>query len=252
MVPTRIVVSALIVVALGALPFSAGPVSHAIELDEDRSVLFVDLAAGRVLRLREGQLSVVADLAGKVEGDGLQNLVLSISGELYLGQKKAVWSVLADGSLEPAKPPKELKVLFLNRPGDLAPDGSVYVARDFRNIERSLPGGDTHPVLATDLISKIHSLSVTPYGRVFFSNNAEIAKLNAQGEVAILQELDGDVILGLAAQNENTVLVLRRNEANAFRLERLQTSGNIEVLVSADQIAAVTKEVPVQIVTAPK
>lgn len=150
----------------------------------------------------------------------------------------------------PPSPPAELKALFANRPGDLAPDGSVYVTRDFRNIERSLPGGDSHPVLITDVISKIHSMSVTPYGRVFFANNAEVAKLNAKGEVEVLQELDGDVILGMAAENENSVLVLRRRKSEAPRLERIDNFGTSHVLVTAEQISAVTKDSPMQIANA--
>lgn len=252
MVPTRIVLSVLIVVALRALPISAGPVSHAMEVDEDGSILFVDLLEGRLLRLREGQLSLESNLEGVAEGDAMQNLVLSITGDLYVGQKKAVWKVGADGAVEAAKPPTELKSLFINRPGDLAPDGSVYVVRDFKNIQRSLPGGDAHPVLATEGIRRIHSIAVTPYGRVFFANNAEIAKLDAKGQVEILQELNGDTILGMAAQGEHSVLILRGSEQAPTRLERLDTRGNTEVLVSAEQIAAVTREAPVQIADPPK
>jgi len=218
-----------------------------MELDEDGAVLFVDLERGRLLRFFEGQLSVMSALEGVPEDDARRNLIRSIDGELYLGQKKAVWKVTPAGDVEAAKPPSELKSLFLNRPGDLAPDGSVYVARDFKNIQRSLPGGDTHPVLITDVISKIHSFSVTPYGRVFFANNAEIAKLDALGEVAILQKIEGETILGLAAVGERVVLVLVQKDGEAARLERLNTSGDSEVLVSGDQIAAVSRDFPLQI-----
>jgi len=181
------------------------------------------------------------------EGDARQNLIRAISGELYLGLKKAVWMVTPEGEVEAVKPPSELKELFVNRPGDLAPDGSIYVARDFRNIQRFLPGGDSHPVLATDVISKIYTISVTPYGRVFFANNAEIAKLDAQGEVQILQELVGEKIHGLAAVGENAVLVLRQRDGESPRLERLDAFGNAQVLVTAENIGAVSRDTPVQI-----
>jgi len=218
-----------------------------MEVDENGAVLFVDLDKGRLLRLEDGQLTVVSQLEGVPDGDVMQNLIRSISGELYLGQKKTVWKVAPEGEVELVKPPPELKVLFANRPGDLAPDGSVYVARDFKNIQRSLPGGDSHPVLVTDVIGKIYSLSVTPYGRVFFANNAEIAKLDAQGEVEILQKLEREKIHGLASMGENAVLVLRQKEGEGPRLERLDTLGTIEVVVSADHIEAVSIQAPVQI-----
>ena len=247
MVPTRIALSVAIVWVLASLPALAGPTSHAMELDEDGSILFVDLERGRLLRLDDGQLTVVSQLEGVPEGDAMQNLIRSISGELYLGQKKTIWKVTPEGAVEAVKPPPELKVLFANRPGDLAPDGSVYVARDFKSIQRSLPGGDSHPVLAVDVISKIYSISVTPYGRVFFANNSEIAKLDAQGEIEILQEIDGEKIHGLAAMGENAVLVLRQKKVEGTRLERLDTFGNAEVLVTADHIEAVSIQAPVQI-----
>lgn len=247
MVPTRTLLSVSLLLVFGSLPAAAGPTSHAMELDEDGSVLFVDLENGRLLRLRDGQLMVVAQLDEVPDGDARKNLIRSIDGELYVGQKKTVWRVSGEGEIEVTKPPSELKSLFANRPGDLAPDGSVYVARDFRNIQRSLPGGDSHPVLATDLISKIYSISVTPYGRVFFANNAEIAKLNAEGEVEILQELEGERIYGLAALGENAVLVLRQRDGEAARVERLDVLGNTEVIVSGEQIATVSKDAPVEI-----
>jgi len=247
MIPTRIILSVSLVLVLGAAPGVAGPTSHAMEVGEDGSVLFVDLERGRLLRFHAGQLTVVAELEGVLVGDAVQNLVRSIDGELYLGQKKTVWRVTSDGELEAAKPPPELKVLFVNRPGDLAPDGSVYLARDFKNIKRSLPGGDAHPVLTTDVISKIHTFAVTPYGRVFFANNAEIAKLGAEGEVEILQKIERERIFGLAALGENSVLVLRRRNGEGTRLERLDAFGNAEVLVSADHIGAVSRDAPVQI-----
>jgi hypothetical protein len=245
--PKRIVLSVTLVLALGSLPVLAGPTSHAMEVDENGAVLFVDLDKGRLLRLADGQLTVVSQLEGVPDGDAMQNLIRSISGELYVGLKKTVWVVTPEGELESAKPPPELKVLFANRPGDLAPDGSVYVARDFKNIQRSLPGGDSHPVLVTDVIGKIYSLSVTPYGRVFFANNSEIAKLDAQGEVEILQQVEGERILGLAAMGENAVLVLRQKDGEGSRLERLDVLGNTEVLVSADQIGAVSEGAPVRV-----
>lgn len=247
MVPTRVLLSVLLALGLCCLPAYAGSTSHAMELDEDGAVLFVDLEKGRLLRFHEGQLSVMSGLEGMPADDAKENLIRSIDGDLYLGQKKAVWKVISGGEVETAKPPSELKSLFVNRPGDLAPDGSVYVARDFKNIQRSLPGGDAHPVLITDVISKIHSIAVTPYGRVFFANNTEIAKLDAQGEVKILQKFDAERILGLAAVGENVVLVLRQKDAEPARLERLDTSGSIELLVSGDQIAAVSREEPVQV-----
>lgn len=247
MIPTRISLSVFLMVLVCVLPAFAGPTSHAMEVDEDGSVLFVDLDRSRLLRFADGELTVVSELEGVPEGDVMQNLILSIAGDLYVGQKKTVWKVTSDGGLEAVKPPSELKVLFVNRPGDLAPDGSVYVARDFKNLQRSLPGGDSHPVLATDVISKIHSISVTPYGRVFFANNAEIAKLDAEGNVKILQKLEGERVLGLAAMGENAVLVLRRKDGSSARLERLDISGNTEILVSADHIGTVAADVPVQI-----
>lgn len=247
MVPTRILLSVSLVLCVVGWPVLAAPTSHALELDDDGSVLFVDLDRGRLLRFRDGHLAVMADLGVVPEGDLRQNLIRSVTGELYVGQKKSVWQVDTDGGLESVKPPGELKVLFINRPGDLGPDGSVYVARDFKNIDRSLPGGDAHPVLATDVISKIYCISATPYGRVFFANNAEIAKLNAQGEVEILQKIERERIFGLAAEGERTVLVLRQKEGESLRLERLYTSGDTEVIVAGEHIDAVSEDAPVKI-----
>ena len=124
------------------------------------------------------------------------------------------------------------------------------MAKDFRNIQRSLPGGDAHPVLATNVISKIHSMAVTPYGRVFFANNSEIAKLDAQGEVEILQELEDEQVFGMVALGENSVLVLRRSASEPDRIERLDALGNSEVVVTAEQIAAVSREASVEIASA--
>jgi len=239
---------ALLSLAL-ALPASAGPTSHAMEVDGDGAVLFVDLQRGRLLRFHEGELSVASELTGVPAGDHLRNLVMSITGELYLGEKKTVWKIGEDGSVESTKPPAELKALFIKRPADLAPDGSVYVARDFKNIERSLPGGDAHPVLTTDIISKIYSMAVTPYGRVFFGNNTEVAKLTAEGEVEMVLEIKEGSVLGLAALGERAVLLLRRHEKDAVSLERIHINGNREVLLSVDQIASVTSGSPVKIAT---
>lgn len=247
MVPMRIFLPVFLVLGSVAMAALAGPTSHALELEEAGSVLFVDLDGGRLLRLHEDQLTLVAELAEIPAGDLRQNLVLSITGQVYLGQKKSVWEVTAAGELEAVKAPAELKVLFVNRPADLAPDGSLYVARDFKNIDRSLPGGDSHPVLITDVISKIHSIAVTPYGRVFYANNSEIAKLDAQGEVNILQKIEDEKIFGMGAIGENEVLVLRQKDGEAVRLERLDTIGKTEVLVSAEQIATVSRDNPVEI-----
>ena len=249
MVPTRVLESVSLLLIASAVPVLAGPTTHAMELAENGAVLFVDLDRGRLLRYHEDRLTLVSELKGVPASDVMQNLVLAVTGELYIGHKKSVWMVKPDGAVESAKPPAELKELFVNRPADLAPDGSVYLARDFKNIQRSLPGGDAHPVLTTDVISRIHTMSVTPYGRVFFANNAEIAKLTAEGEVEILQELEKERILGLAAAGENTLLVLRQREGEGPRLERLDAFGNAELLVSAEQIAAVSRDAPVQIAT---
>lgn len=235
---------------LGGLPLSAGRISHAMEVTDDGSVLFVDIERGRLLRYHDGSLSVASELSGVAGEDAMQNLIRAIDGELYLGQKKTVWTVSPTGEVEAVKPPGELKNLFKERPGDLAPDGSVYVARDFRNIERALPGGDSHPVLVTDVISKIHTIAVTPYGRVFFANNSEIAKLDAEGEVAILQQIEGEKIFGLAAVGESAVLVLRQKDGEGLRLEHLDLSGNIRQVASADHIASVKTDQPVQITAA--
>ena len=250
MVPTRMILSVSLSFLLSPWSAVAGPTSHAMETDESGAVLFVDLERGRLLRFQDGQLSLLSDLEGVPDGDLMQNLVLSITGELYLGQKKSVWKISPDGAIESATPPKEIKALFSNRPGDLAPDGSVYVSRDFKNIQRSLPGGDAHPVLASDVISRIHSMSVTPYGRVFFANNTEIAKLDAKGEVAMLQDFYGEKVFGLAAVGENAVLVLRQPEGEGLRLERLDIFGSTQTVVSPEQMAAVAKDQPVQIVIA--
>lgn len=250
MVPTRVSMSLALLLAVGSLPVLAGPTSHAMELEEDGSILFVDIESGRLLRLREGQLSVVSQLEGVPEGDAMHNLIRAMTGEVYLGQKKTVWKIGPEGDLESVKPPAELKTLFANRPGDLAPDGSIFVARDFKNIQRSLPGGDAHPVLVTDMISRIYSMSATPYGRLFFANNTEIAKLDAKGEVEILQQVEGEKIYGLAALGENAVLVLRQRDGEGARLEKLDTFGKVEEVVSAAHIAAVSPQAPVEIASA--
>jgi hypothetical protein len=245
MIRTRFLSSLTLGLILGAMPVAAGPISHAMELDPEGAVYFVDVERGRLLRYEKGSLSVFSELSGVTAGGAMQNLIRTVDGELYLGQKKAVWKLSPTGAVEAVKPPAELKNLFKERPGDLAPDGSVYVARDYRTIERALPGGDAHPVLTTDVISKIHSMSATPYGRVFFANNSEIAKLDAEGEITIFQELEGDKVLGLAAVGENAVLVLRQSEGAGLRLEHLDALGKTRELVSAEQIAAVTMEQPV-------
>ncbi len=242
MVRIRVVIGALELLSMVAVPVLAGPVSHAMELAADGTLFMVDPDRGRLLRFRDDELSVFSDLDGVPQGDHLQNLVLTVSGELYLGEKKSVWRIHGDGSVERTPPPAELRQLFKARPGDLAPDGSIYLASDFRNIDRSLPGGDVHPVLVTDTISKIHSLSVTPYGRVFFSNSAEVAKLDAEGEVRVLVELEGHDILGLAAENETSVLLLRRDRDDQKYLERVDAFGHVTVLLTGDQIASVSSD----------
>ena len=245
MLRTRFLSSLALSLILGAMPIAAGPITHALEVEPEGSVFFVDIERGRLLRYLDGSLSVFSELDGVSGDDALQNLVRTIDGELYLGQKKTVWKIHTTGEVEASKPPADLKNLFKERPGDLAPDGSVYVARDFRNIERALPGDDAHPILMTDLISKIYSMAVTPYGRVFFANNAEIAKLDAQGEIEILQKLDGDKIFGLAALGENSLLILRQTEGAGLRLEHMDAMGKIRELVSAEQTATVTMDRPI-------
>jgi hypothetical protein len=120
------------------------------------------------------------------------------------------------------------------------------VARDYRNINRYLPGGDATPVLISDTIGKIHSLSVTPYGRVFFGNNSEVAKLDAEGEVEILVDLEGQNVLGLGAVNESEVLVLRRDRAGKQYLELIDAFGHTTELLTSEQMAAVSDD---QVVT---
>lgn len=235
------------ILLLSAGSMLAGPISHAIEVDPAGSVLFVDLDRGRLLRYLDGELSVAADLTGVPEGDVRQNLVLTVEGDLYLGQKRAVWKVSADGSVESSKPPSQIKQLFINKPGDLAPDGSIYVSRDFKTIERALPGGDAHPVLTTDVISRIHSIAVSPYGRVFFANSSEIAKISAKGEVTVLRDLRGEKVFGLAALGENEVLVLRQGDGEGLRLEKLDSSGNTVVVVEPGQMAAVSEGEPLRV-----
>ena len=233
----RLLSSASLLVVLVAVPASAGPVSHALETGADGSILLVDLERARLLRWHEGELSVLSALEGVPAGDARQNLISSIDGEIFLGVKKSVFRVLDGGGLEATKPPAGLKNLFRGRPADLAPDGSVFVAADFKQIERSLPGGDTHPVLINDTISRIHSMAVTPYGRVFFSNSSEIAKLKADGSVEVLLDVRGDTILGLAALGENECLLLRQDRDGRQTLERLDNFGNVEVVVTAEQIS---------------
>lgn len=240
-----LLISALALV--GAVPGWAGPTAHAMELTNDGVLFFVDLDRQRLLKLSGSELSVHSTLEGVPEGDPMQNLVLTVSGELYVGAKKLVFRIDDDGSIESAKPPGSIKALFSNRPADLAPDGSVYVASDYRSIDRSLPGGDSHPVLLTDTISKIHTLSVTPYGRVFFGNSSEVAKINARGEVDILVDLQGQTVLGLAAESENSVLLLRRDRDGRQHLERIDAFGNSATLLTDDQIAAVAVGAPIRI-----
>lgn len=247
MASTRLMLSVSLLAVLVAGPASAGPTSHALEVAPDGSVLFVDLAQNRLLRFHEGELSVASSLDGVPQGDNLQNLVQALDGELYLGLKKTVWKIADDGSMETIKAPQELKPLFGGRPGDLGRDGSVYVARDFKNVERTLPGGDTLPVLATDNISKIHSLAVTPYGRVFFGNSSEVAKLEADGSVKIIIELEGDTVLGLAALGENQFLILRKRKGGDTSLDRVDAFGNVEIVLDANQIASANSAGPVPI-----
>lgn len=238
MASTRFLMSVSVLAVLVAGSASAGPTAHALEVASDGSVYFVDLERNRLLRLHDWELSVASDLDRVPAGHHLQNLVLTLKDELYLGVKKTIWKVNSDGSVEVARPPKELKSLFGGRPGDLGMDGSVYLSRDFRSIERSLPGGDTLPVLITDNISKILSMAATPSGRIFFSNNSEVAKLDAEGAVKIIIELAGDTVLGLAALRENEFLLLRQDMSGSPSLEFIDVSGNSKVMVSAEQMAS--------------
>jgi hypothetical protein len=250
MISTRLFLSVALLTAVVAMPVQAGPVSHALQVTPEGAVLFVDLEQNRLLRYHEGELSVASDLEGVPAGDHLQNLVLTLDGELYLGERKTVWKIDSNGGAEIAKPPKALKSLFGGRPGDLGRDGSVYVARDYKNIERSMPGGDSLPVLVTDNISKIHSLAVTPYGRIFFGNTSEVAKLESDGSVKIFVELAGDRVLGLAAIGENRFLLLRQDKNGARSLEIIDPFGNSQVLVNSNQIASVTDAGPLAITNA--
>ena len=90
-------------------------------------------------------------------------------------------------------------------------------------------------------------MAVTPYGRIFFSNGAEVAKLEADGSVKIFLELDGDAVLGLAALGENRFVLLRRAKGGAVNLERVDAFGNVEVLLTPDQIASASSSGPVVI-----
>jgi hypothetical protein len=247
MASTRLLVSISLLAALVAVSASAGPTAHALELSREGTLYFVDLERARVLRFEGTELSVASTLDGVPPGDHMQNLVLGLDGQLYLGLKKSTWKIGPDGRVETAKPPAELKVLFNGRPGDLAPDGSVYTARDFKNIERSMPGAQPLAVLITDNISKIHSIAVTPYGRVLFSNNSEVAKLKADGTVEILVELAGDEVLGLAALGENEILMLLRSKSGGVSLVHVDSSGTVKPLISAEQIASASSDGPVEI-----
>ena len=247
MTPTRLVLSVSLLTVFVAVSASAGPTSHALEVTTEGSIFFVDLDQNRLLRLFEGELSVASGLEGIPAGEHLQNLVLTIDGDLYIGTKKTVWKISPEGRVESTKPPKNLKSLFAGKPGDLGRDGSVYLARDSRNIERSLPGGDDLPVLATDHIGRINSMSVTPYGRIFFGNSSEVAKLEADGSVKIFLELEGDDVLGLAALGENRFLLLRRVRGGAVSLQHVDAFGNVRVLLTPDQIASASSSGPVAI-----
>ena len=240
MVLTRL--SVPVVVAALALAGSvwAAPPYHAMELAPEGTVFFVDLPRGRLLRFNQGGLVVISDLKGVPSGDHLQNLVWTHSGELYLGDKKSVWRIGEDGTVEAATPPSELKYLFARRPADLAPDGSIYVARDFRTLERSLPGGDAHPVPTNDRIGRIQSMTVTPRGQIYLGNRSGLVKLSPDGTVNILLDSDGSTILGLAAENDDSVLLLRLDNAGSINLVRIDSQGESEVILSADQIAAAT------------
>ena len=234
---SKLVSSILLMAGLVAGVAVAGPTSHALEVGRDGSLVLVDSQQHRLLRFRDGEWSVVSDLEGVPPGDHLQNLVLTMEGDLYVGVKKSIWKIDDEGRAEPSKPPTQLKSLFAGRPSDLAPDGSVYVSRDFKTIERSLPGGDAHPVLITDMIGKIHSFSVTPFGRVFFGNNSEIGRLDTDGTVEVLLEMGGDKVLGLAAFGENEFLLLRRDKSGRLQLERVDASGEVEVLLRTEEVA---------------
>lgn len=238
MVPTRVSVSA--VVAALALTGSAwaAPPYHALELAPEGTVYFVDLPRGRLLRLHKNELVVYSDLDGVPGGDHLQNLVWTHTGEIYLGDKKSVWRVGEDGSVEAAVPPSELKYLFARRPADLAPEGSIYVARDFRKIERSLPGGDAHPVPVNDRIGRIQSMTVTPFGQIYLDNGSGIAKLSSDGKVSLLLDNHGSTVLGLAAEDEVSVLLLRQDRNGSVDLVRIDAQGESEVILGAGQIAA--------------
>lgn len=248
MTPTRLALSVSLLTVFLAVSASAGPTSHALEQARDGTILFVDFDQNRLLRFHEGELAVASELDGVPAGDHLQNLVMTIDDDLYIGIKKAVWKISSDGRVESATPPKNLKSLFTGKPGDLGRDGSVYFARDSRNVERSLPGGDALKVLATDNIGRINTMAVTPYGRIFFGNSSEVAKLEADGSVKIFLELEGDDVLGLAAIAENRFVMLRRAaRGGAVSLEHVDAFGNVRVMLTPDQIASASSSGPVAI-----
>lgn len=236
MIPTRVLVWVVLAALAGSV--RAGPPYHALELAPEGTVFFVDLPRSRLLRFNQNGLVVISDLEGVPEGDHLQNLVWTHSEELYLGDKKSVWRIGEDSTVEVAIPPSELKSLFARRPADLAPDGSVYVARDFRNIERSLPGGDAYPIPVNDRIGRIRSMTVTPYGQVYCDNGSGIAKVDSDGTVSFLLESQDGTVLGLAAEDEVSVLMLRQDSAGSVDLVRIDLQGESEVVLSADQIVA--------------
>lgn len=243
MAPTRVFTSAVLLSSVLAGAVWAAPPYHAMELSAQGDLYFVDLPRARLLRLNQQGLVVISDLVGVGDGDHLYNLVSTHTGELYLGDKKSLWRIGENGSVEPSSPPEGMKYLFARRPADLAPDGSIYVARDFRKIERSLPGGSAHPVIVQGSLGRIESMTVTPFGRIYLDNGSELVQIDADGRLTTLRAGEGDTVVGLAAESEDSVLMLRL-AAGGVDLLRVDGQGESEVILSADQIAAVTAGEP--------
>ena len=61
MIRTRFLSLLTLGLILGAMPVAAGPISHAMELDPEGAVYFVDVERGRLLRYEKGSLSVFSE-----------------------------------------------------------------------------------------------------------------------------------------------------------------------------------------------
>ena len=62
--------------------------------------------------------------------------------------------------------------------------------------------------------------------------------MNTDGEVSFLLADEGSTVLGLAAEDEVSVLLLRLDGAGTLDLVRIDSQGESEVILSADRIAA--------------